>query len=158
MDWFFDQVLHGCGHLDYCVEKVASREVKAKEGFFNGDGELHYIVPKEEAEDEAKMYESEIIVRRFGQVHIPVQIQITFEDGEKFLEEWDGVSRWKKFRYNRSAPVMIATVDPDRKLILDTNYTNNSMYREASSFAAFKWTSRWLYWLQHLMEVMAFFS
>ena len=157
MDWFFDQMLHGSGHLDYCIEKVVSRKVSAKQGFFDRDGEKQYL-GSEESADDTKIYESEIVVRRLGEIHIPVEILITFEDGEEFHEKWDGVECWKKFRYTRSAPVMVASVDPERKLILDINYTNNSMYREGSSFAAFKWTTKWFYWLQHLLEVMAFFS
>lgn len=157
MDWFFDQMLYGSSHLDYCVEKITSREVTPKQGFFDSKDETRYTAAQPIAERD-KMYESEITVKRLGEIHIPVEIQINFEDGEEFNEKWDGITRWKKFRYTRSAPVMEASVDPERKLVLDINYTNNNMYREGSSFAAFKWTSKWLYWLQHLFEVMVFFS
>jgi len=49
-------------------------------------------------------------------------------------------------------------VDPERVLLLDTNYTNNSReMAPATETAATKWSLRWMVWLQDLLMTYAFF-
>jgi len=103
-------------------------------------------------------FESDVLVRRLGELRIPVEVRIQFEDGEIINEKWDGNDLWKRFSYLRSAKVMRADVDPERKLVMDLNYSNNSRYRESHSGAAIRWASKWMYWLQHFLETVAFFS
>ena len=57
---------------------------------------------------------------------------VTFENGEQVTEQWDGRDRWKTLhlRHGRRAPS--AQVDPDRVLLLDVNYTNNSKTLDAA--------------------------
>jgi len=154
MDWFFQETLNGSGVLDYAVEKVVSKPVLRRKGYYDNE-KREYIDEKKEDE---KKFESFVLVRRKGEVRIPVDVRITFEDGEVVNEKWDGQDLWKRYHYIRSSQVMLVEVDPDRKLMLDINYSNNSMYRKKSSFAAFRWTAKWMYWVQHLFEVVAFFS
>ncbi|MCG8604671.1 hypothetical protein MJD09_06695 [bacterium] len=50
-------------------------------------------------------------------------------------------------------------IEPDHKLVLDVNYTNNSWISEPkASKAAMKWAYKWTIWLQSLMEFFAIFS
>ena len=51
---------------------------------------------------------------------------VTFENGERVTERWDGRERWQRLRYNRPSRAVSAEVDPDRTLLLDVNRTNNS--------------------------------
>jgi hypothetical protein len=48
-----------------------------------------------------------------------------------------------------------AVVDPERKIMLDTNPANNSWVDEegVARRAATKWAARWMFWLQHLLEL-----
>ena len=49
-------------------------------------------------------------------------------------------------------------VDPDRVLVLDLNYTNNSRRMESqATLPAVKWASKWLFWLQDLLLVFGGF-
>jgi hypothetical protein len=49
-------------------------------------------------------------------------------------------------------------VDPERVLLLDVNYTNNSATIEPrAGQASLKWGLQWLVWLQDLMLTYAFF-
>ena len=84
---------------------------------------------------------------------------IVREDGHEVRETWDGRGRWKMFVVERRAKLAHAVVDPERKLMLDLDYTNNSRLREeASTLAATKWSSRWMIWLQDLLSTFAFFA
>jgi hypothetical protein len=83
---------------------------------------------------------------------------VVFEDGEEVRERWDGSARWKAFTYERPARATLAHVDPDRVLLLDVNYTNNSKTSTPKTEeATTKWMLKWMVWLQDLMLTYAFF-
>ena len=64
-------------------------------------------------------------------------------------EHWDGKDRWKAFTYDRLTRRLSAQVDPNRVLLLDVNYTNNSKTMEPrGGTAATKWSINWMVWLQ----------
>jgi hypothetical protein len=165
MNWFFDQIAFGSGEVDYAIERVSSRPPSTKMGLFDKDDEPVYIdgktkkeEKKEKKKEEKIIYTSEVTVRRLGEVKIPVEVLIVFENGEKVIEKWDGQYRWIRYQYEKPNKIKYAHVDPEHKLVLDINYTNNSKYRETKSFSSYKWASRWMFWLQHLMETFSFFS
>jgi aminopeptidase N len=90
------------------------------------------------------------IVRRLGEAIFPVDVAITFDNGEIVTEHWDGADRWKAYTYDdRPSPIRTVSVDPQRVLLLDVNYTNNSKTRQpAGPRAATKWSLKWMLWLQ----------
>ena len=93
-------------------------------------------------------------MRRLGEVRMPVEVLVEFADGRSARETWDGQYRWTRFRYP-GAKVTRAVVDPERKIMLDTNPANNSWVDEegVARRAATKWAARWMFWLQHLLEL-----
>jgi len=147
MSWFFDQIVHGSGKLDYAVNKINNQKEWLPKGWFEGKY-------KDEERNKLKevLYLSEVLVRRLGEVKVPVEVLIVFEDGERIRETWDGQCRWKRFVYKRPFQVTEAVVDPKFKLVLDVNRTNNSMMIKSNRLAPLKWTSNWLVWLQHALE------
>ena len=60
---------------------------------------------------------------------------------------------------DRRARLQHAIVDPDRVLLLDVDYSNNS-YTLApdADFPATKLAARWIVWLQDFLTTFAFFS
>ena len=86
-------------------------------------------------------------------------VRVTFDDGTVVDEEWDGRSRWARFRYEGMAEVVEVAVDPEHVLVLDTDYTNNSWTAEPQArFAARKWAAKWMIWVQSLLEFFSFMS
>src|SRR5206468_4300442 len=82
------------------------------------------------------------IARWYGEAIFPVDIVVTFRNGERISERWDGVDRWKAYSYDRASPALSAQVDPNRVLLLDVDYTNNSRTLEPKSeSAARKWAA-----------------
>ena len=74
---------------------------------------------------------------------------MTFESGEPVIERWNGEDRWTLYTYERDSRARSAQVDPDRVLLLDVNYTNNSRTLEPKgSQAATKWALKWMVWLE----------
>ncbi|MFC1475730.1 M1 family metallopeptidase [Candidatus Zixiibacteriota bacterium] len=167
LHWFFDQAIYSNVVLDYGVTWLTSRKVKTGKGYdftldpFNDDrteettttdtGEI-----ADDAEDEEEMYYSVVKVRRMGAFVFPVEIEITFADGETIRETWDGRDTWTKFSYTRPAKLASATVDPKGKILLDVNLTNNGRTLEGEGIGVVKLCARLLFWAQFIMEQPAF--
>ncbi len=124
LGWYFDQVYRSSNVFDYGVQDVKSER----------DGD---------------QYRAGVVLRRYGEAVFPLDVLVTFANGERVTEQWDGADRWKLYSYDRRAPVVSAQVDPQRVLLLDVNYTNNSRTLEPNgAIAAKKWSLIWMAWLQ----------
>jgi aminopeptidase N len=131
---FFDQVYRGSAVFDYGVENVSSAST-AQKTFLN-----------------------DVVVRRYGDGIFPVTVVITFADGSTRREAWDGGGRWTRFTVENRSRAISAQVDPDRILLLDTNFTNNSFTTEPQNRrASTNWALKWMVWLQDQMLTWAFF-
>ena len=152
LNWFFDQV-HGTADIfDYGLQELTSRRV-ADHGFFDQDGETRFL-----DRPGTRRYETTVVVRRYGEGIFPVEVVTEFEDGHEERETWDGEARWTAFTYAREARATRAFVDPDRVMLLDVNYTNNSRtLSPMADVAATKWSVKWLVWLQDLLLTYGFF-
>jgi len=121
---FFDQVHRSSNVFDYGVQSLASTR-------------------------EGDRYRTNLVVRRYGEALFPVDVLVTFRNGERVTEHWDGAARWKLYTFERPVQALSAQVDPDRVLLLDVNYTNNSNTLEPKGrAAAAKWSMKWMVWLQ----------
>ena len=106
----------------------------------------------------ASNYRTVVVVRRFGEAIFPVDVVTTLRDGERITEQWDGRDRRVIYTYERPSQALSVEVDPDRVLLLDVNYTNNSATLDPrADEASLKWSLKWLAWLQDLMLTYAFF-
>ena len=152
MSWFLDQFVYGSEKLDYSIGRISNNIPHKQKGWF--DGEFNEAKPSG-AENN---FESEVLVRRLGEIKLPVEVEIVFKDGETILENWDGLYRWKTFKYSRPSPIVKAVVDPEFKLVLDINRTNNSRMIKSNRWASLKSVSAWLLWLQHLLELLTLFG
>ena len=134
LGWFFDQVYRSSDVFDYAVQDLTSRA-------------------------EGDRFRTSVVVRRDGEAIFPVDVLVTFANGEKVIEHWSGRDRWKAFTYERPWRASSAAVDPDRVLLLDLNYTNNSRtITPRGAEAATKWSLKWMVWLQDLLLTWAFFA
>jgi hypothetical protein len=87
-----------------------------------------------------------------------VDVLVSFENGEQVREKWDGQARWQPFEYVKASKAVSVQVDPERVLLLDVDYTNNSItLRPKAAEAADRWALTWVVWLQDLLMDYAFF-
>ena len=164
---YFEQTLYGSNVIDYKVDEVTSKPVKASLGVFDKEGMKITVTPEDiEKLDKAKSdkakknqdYLDTVFIRREGEVMLPVDVRITFKNGEVINEKWDGVYRWVKYEYVRKSEVKQVEVDPGHKLALDVNFTNNTWTAEPDLSVVVKWSSTLLFWIQnvlHLASVVA---
>jgi hypothetical protein len=136
LTWFFDQVYRSSNEFDYGVQNLTSVRLP-------GD---------------RTSYRTTVVARRFGEAIFPVDVETTFENGDKATEQWDGVNRRAIYTYERPSRAVSVRVDPERVLLLDVNYTNNSRtLQPRAGEASLKWALKWLGWLQDVMLTHAFF-
>jgi hypothetical protein len=87
-----------------------------------------------------------------------VTVRVVFENNEEVRWHWDGRDTWKRFEVVKPVRARSVQVDPDRVLLLDLNYTNNSMtLQPKTAAAARKWSLAWMIWLQDQLLTYGFF-
>jgi len=152
LTWFFDQVYRSSNVFDYGVERFESVRPTVQ-GFDD-----RTQPPSSGTSQVDSVYRTTVVVRRFGEAIFPVKVVTTFDDGQQVTESWDGDDRWRLYSYERPARATNVIVDPERILLLDINYTNNSAsIAPAGPSAASKWSLKWMVWLQDLMLTWSFF-
>jgi len=168
LKWFFDQALHSANLLNYSVS-FTSDSAPAKKGYFDQNGQPQLADDKSKASE--RPVESEVLVRRLGEMVFPAVVRVKFEDGTEVREVWEvhdpalpaegapaGLNqyRWKKFKYAKK--VVLAEVDPDHAWNLEVPRTDNSYRAQPNALAADKWYLRWVVWIQNVMMGFSYFS
>ena len=134
LGWYFDQVYRSSNVFDYGVQDLKSAS--------DGRG-----------------FRTTVVVRRYGEAIFPVDVRVTFTNGETVTEHWDGRDRWTLYTYDRAAQARSAQVDPDHVLLLDVDVTNNSRTLEPKADeASTKWSMTWMVWLQDALLSYGFFA
>ena len=129
---FIDQVYRGSNTFDYGVQLLTSTPA--------GKGQFHTTV----------------VARRYGEATFPVDVVTTFADGSQKTEHWDGGDRRATYVYDGASRARSVQVDPKRILMLDIDYTNNSRtLQPRASEAAWKWSMKWMTWLEDTLLTYA---
>ncbi|MFT4666120.1 MAG: hypothetical protein ACI8YQ_004066 [Polaribacter sp.] len=152
MNWFFDQAIYGTELCDYRVSNI-SNDLQTEPFGILGTSE-DCIAPQEA---EGNNYSSTVTVQRLEGMKIPVDVQVTFEDGTTLIENWDGQERSKTFYYEGNKKVMSAIIDPLRKIYLDKNFTNNSYTIAPQKTGIRKYAIQLMTWLQNSMQAVTIF-
>ncbi|MBN1388092.1 MAG: M1 family metallopeptidase [Bacteroidales bacterium] len=124
MNWFFDQTLYGTGIVDYKLAGISNHKERSFRGMVNTDT-AGMILRKDDMAGDT-LYTSVVRVERLGEVKLPVEIKILFEDGTELTEYWHGKSRYIDYEYSGPNKIIRAVIDPDYKIPMDVDYINNS--------------------------------
>ncbi|HEY8379200.1 MAG TPA: M1 family metallopeptidase, partial [Nannocystis sp.] len=119
---FLDQALKTTAAVDFAVTRVANRRVVGAAGWHRGpDGQLELTEPPA---DDTYDPEGFVLVVREGEFRVPVEIGVTFVDGERERVTWDGQARYRLLTFpgRRIAEVVL---DPDDKLLLEEERLDN---------------------------------
>ena len=158
LDWFFQETIQSASLVDYAVTEATSKTIPEREGLTEEASGA-----EESKGSSPELYRSKVLVSRLGGARFPVDVRMEFEDGSRVVKRWDGQYRWIRFEFRKTARLRSAVVDPDRQLLLDIDPTNNSRVVQSSgagqySLATRKWASKWLFWMQNLLEILALIS
>lgn len=184
LNWFFDQFVKGTAELDYEVGSVSSTQGDTQAGIYDQNGQKTEIKAEDKDELTNKQpYETTVKVRRVGEAYFPVDllfrfdggvritakatgirdgaIQYQFEnskDGRQWTDAWPLNERWKQFKFTLPVKLISAEIDPEQKVLLDANMTNNARTQASGLGAAIRWSSDALFWLQNLLQAASFIS
>ena len=137
--------------FDYAIDRLTSEPIEAR-GLMESPNGLTFQETKT-----AGQYRTTVVVRRLTAGQFPVDLLVTFANGDQAREKWDGRARWTVLTFDKAEKAVSAQVDPERVLLLDTNYTNNSKTTDPDGpAAARKWSLRWMVWLQDLFMTWSF--
>lgn len=154
LNWYFDQFLKDDKMVDYRVYQIYNRRMLKDTGIF-GKRDSRKFKKRELVED---VYRSTVALERLGEAIVPVEILVHFEDGTEVTEYWDGKDRAKDLIYERSSKVEWAYIDPERKILMDSNLLNNSLSTKSNKKPALKYGAKFMFFLQNLMQVISIFS
>ena len=148
--WYFNQAVYDSQTMDYSVMGLDSFPVD------------WYVEKKDKDKDKKDkkdtVYQSYVSLRRKDDFVMPVVVEITFDNGEKVREHWDGQGRWIRFSYQKKAKIVSAELDPDHTVLIDRNEFNNSYTDEPNGKPAHKVANYWLFLTQLVSQVLSWWA
>jgi hypothetical protein len=94
-------------------------------------------------------------LERLGEVMLPEEILIHFDNGDHILETWDGKSRFKDFKYTGKRKVDWVKIDPDYKIKMDVNYINNSMTDNPDKKPVRRYANKFISFMQFFINIIS---
>jgi hypothetical protein len=153
LNGYFDQVLYGTDVCDYELSLIENKEIRSPQGLFDNNGKKVLSGTMEDSSKAAKLFESRVVATRRGEIKLPTSVLVHFDNGQEVREPWDGQSRWAEFKYTRPEKIVWATVDPDTTLVIDINLNNNSKTTEPAVSPVWKYTIKFLFWFQNMLQL-----
>jgi hypothetical protein len=149
--WYFKAVVEGSGVIDYEVVSATSEREVQPQGRLAGKAGAWTLVEADDKNADKAPWRTRVVVRRLGTVAFPTVVQLTWEDGSTERVPWDGSQTWT--RIDRLGPKKLrsAVIDPENRITLEVNRTNNGKRLEPDTRLAASWTSRWIFWLQNVL-------
>ncbi len=157
MNWFFDQVLYSAEICDYKLAFVSNTKIKKDLGIFENKDSWVSADEKDtkEEDDENTVYKSRVVIYRMGEVIMPVEVLVHFENGEEKLVTWDGKDRSFEINYEGTNEVEWAQIDPNEKVYMDQNFINNSYTTKPKKASQQKYGTLFLLWVQNVMQTLS---
>jgi len=138
LDWFFQQALYDSCTLDYSVKSISLEENRT-------------------IESENKWFTNQVIVTREGEFIIPTEIQLVFTNRDTLFKKWNGKDSILVLKFPGPSPLVSAWVDPEQKLWLDLNWTNNSLTTEPQKVTIYRYLLGMLKIYQQLLGSLFFY-
>lgn len=126
MNWYFKQVLFEAPVCDYAITDLKNSDRKAPPA-------------------------GEFTVQRLGDMIMPCEILVVFEDKTSKLIEWDGKNTLRSFFFKKK--IKYVAIDPKHKNLMDIDLINNSKSIKPTKGFATKYAMKVLFWVQQLLLV-----
>ena len=126
------------GTIDLVAKDLRTTRAKPKAGVF-GDTAHRTEVPEPASNadegDEGDEWLGRVVVYRHGTLQVPVEVEFRFEDGTRVRKSWDGRAARASIECSGKTRVIGAVVDPDLRVLLDDDLTNNTALSGGGSAA-----------------------
>lgn len=122
------------GTVDFSVRDVQTAPALPSAGVFDGQkGRETVDAPREKAK--ADRYVGRALIAREGALSFPVDVAMTLDDDTVVRRTLDGRARWQWIDVDAKSPLRAVEVDPERKILLDDNLSNNSKSKRPGTSA-----------------------
>jgi hypothetical protein len=119
-----ERALFERGTVDYIARDVQSAPSDPRAGIFD-ESSGRRTRERSEVRPPAR-WAGRAVVLRHGTLELPVQIQLDFEDGSRQRRDWSGEGTHYVVHYEGPSRLVGITVDPERRVLLDDDLTNNA--------------------------------
>lgn len=119
-----ERALFDRGTVDYLARDVQSAAADPHAGVYDA-ASGRQTIPRSETRPAAR-FVGHAIVLRHGTLELPVSIELRFEDGHTERQSWNGEGTSYHVRCEGTSRLVGVTVDPDQRVLLDDNLTNNA--------------------------------
>ncbi len=137
--------------LDYEIGEARSERAVEPAGYLDGPKGRTLVPERDPGSSGSGPFVTTVVVRRRGDVVLPVPIEVTFRDGHVERLTWPGTERWKRFTFTRGELDSVR-LDPRGSLILDVDWLNNSRRLTPDRRPAASLASRWLFVVQQVVS------
>jgi hypothetical protein len=135
---------------DYAVTAISCRHVAPAAGVFDTKGKRETIVA---GRPDESSWEGSVLVTRRGTLALPVDIELTLDDGTKQRVRWDGEGDGIRVPYSGALALKSAEIDPGHAILLDEKITNNFAAADASAtHGAPRSAERTTYWAELFLQ------
>jgi hypothetical protein len=143
---FMHQAIEQTVDCDYITKSVNVKEFEQQLGFFDDLTQAHFS-----NKETSQVYESKAVFFRMGEMVVPQDIRIFFDNGSTALYFWDGLARTHEICYTGSKKMIAAQIDPFYKIPLDKNFINNSYTIHQKSSGIHRVFVSFMTWIQGVM-------
>lgn len=146
VEHYFDQLLNTSEVCDYEVSSIRIDQEESIVGVFDSDDGKDF-----QSGEDQELYNNKVIVTRLGEIRVPQEILVHFEDGKEIRKSWNGMAKIKTFEFENNEKIKWAKIDPDNKISIDISFLNNSLTLEPETGAIWKYAVKMLFWIQNTM-------
>ena len=165
IQWYFEDVFRSTKTVDWSCAVAQTQDPKSAGWFRCEDGSwtsdcspealASAAAAEEAADDEAaeepdapkRPWVPDVVLRRRGDLILPVKVQVAYEDGEKVTFEWtrelQGEKNWWRLPLAADTrKVTSVVIDPERLWFLDRDMSDNQWFAERDKLAPSRWGER----------------
>jgi len=123
---FVRKTFYGTAFVDFQVLRATSEIQDPFAGFDDAGKETSLPAKRRGKKKDAGPYQTVVVVGRDGDLVLPVDLRLTFENGQVWSTTWDGEAKWIRLRTVYGSRLARVDIDPGRKVVLDRNPWNNT--------------------------------
>jgi hypothetical protein len=169
VQWFLEDALRSRKTIDWSVE-VHQQRAAEPSGYFQESPTGPWRLIEPNAPPAARSSDEElgpgptrslpwrisILLRRKGELCLPLPWKVRYEDGQEELFEWKREEQlagaWYRWSFESPRRVDAVILDPERLYYVDLDMSNNQWFREPSGLPALRWGASVLNQVQHLLH------
>jgi hypothetical protein len=122
------------GTVDFAVRDLQTAPALPPAGVFDRQkGRETVDTPRDGTK--ADRHVGRALIAREGALSFPVDVAVTLDDDSVIRRSLDGRARWQWIDVDGKSPLRAVEVDPEKKILLDDNLSNNSKRKRPGTSA-----------------------